>query len=125
GRRAAVAEGENGAADLQPLADRGGRGDDPPRLSARDTFAQRLVVACLHLDRRRGLGDHRVRVLLLLSEERIEERGSPHLMAALAVLEEDMYGLPERVIEDLEDLLVDVGIVRRRGDRIAGVSGAS
>ena len=43
------------------------------------------------------------------AEERIEKAGGPGVEAELTVLEEDVHGLPERVIQDFDQLLVHEG----------------
>ena len=45
--------------------------------------------------------------LLLPAEERIQEAGVADVVAQLPMLEEDVHRLPERVVEDLDQLLVD------------------
>ena len=50
--------------------------------------------------------------LLFLAEKWIEKAGVADIVAQFAMLEEDVHSLPERVIENLDHLLVDERIVR-------------
>ena len=51
--------------------------------------------------------------LLLLPEEWIKKASVADVVAQFAMFEEDVHGFPERVIENLDELLVDERIVRR------------
>ena len=81
----------------------------------RHRVAELRVVGHLHADRRRHVAHAAGRVLLLLAEKRIQKSGCAHVVAQLAVLEEDVHRLPERVIENLDQLLVDERIVAAAG----------
>ena len=64
---------------------------------------------------------HVVGILLLLAEEGVEEAGVARIETELAVLEEDVHGLPQRVVENLDDFLMDERIGRggaRSGNRL-------
>ena len=51
--------------------------------------------------------------LLILTEEWIKKASVADVVAQLAMFEEDVHRFPERVIENLDQLLVDESIVRR------------
>ena len=50
--------------------------------------------------------------LLFLAEKGIKKLRPRHIVAQLAMLEEDVHGLPKRVIEDLDHFLVNEGMLR-------------
>ena len=75
--------------------------------SLRDLCPQLRVFLHLHLYRLRDLVQKSIRVLLLAAQKRIQKCRHPHIVAEFPMLEEDMHRFPERVIENLDQLLVD------------------
>ena len=82
--------------------------------SPRHLVAERRVIGHLHPDRRGDPSTQRRRDLPLTAKKRIEEASVADVVAKLATLEEDVHRLPQRVVQDLENLLVDEGIVGGR-----------
>ena len=84
-------------------------------------LAQPGDLGRLQQDRRADVGEHRVEVALTLGEERIEKAGCPGIVHRLqrpaleepAVLEEDVYELPEQVVGRLGELLVGKRVAAR------------
>jgi hypothetical protein len=118
GGRATVAERQDRAATRQPAADRARRLRDRVALLSCHALPQRRIVGRLCPDRGCHLAKGLVTGLLLAPEKRVEEAGFAHVVAQLAALEEDVHRLPQRVIQDFQNLLVDEGMVDRRADGI-------
>ena len=82
-------------------------------------LAQRVGLLRLHQRRGADVGQHRVEVVLALGQERIQEaRRAGVVRAALGpaleqppVLEEHVHELPQHVVEGLDELLVDEGVL--------------
>ena len=105
-RREPLVDGERRLADALGFA----RAPPAPRSAASSaTFIRIDAATC---------ADQVGRRLLLAAEERIEEPGLADVVAQLAVLEEDVHRLPERVVQDLDQLLVHERILGRRRDRV-------
>src|SRR5271165_2990342 len=81
-------------------------------LLIRQSSSQQGVVMHFHLDRRGHLLEDGGRFLLLVPEKWVEEFGLADILAEFAMLEEDMHGFPERVVENLDQFLVNEGIAR-------------
>ena len=79
-----------------------GGGGDVLGLFGGETAAKRGVVADFHQDRIGDSIDDGRCFLLLRSEEGIEEFAGADVLSELAMLEEDVHGLPKRVIEDFD-----------------------
>src|SRR6202034_2830001 len=84
----------------------------------RDLRAQLGIIANLHQDGRCYFGHNIASSLLFSTEKWIKESGVAHLKAQFAVLEKNVYRLPERVIEDLDHLLVHERVL---GSSIHGI----
>ena len=109
GGRAAVAEDDQLAAAPQPLVDGERRiADRAPLCFARHLCSRSAASSStfIRIDAATCRRQRRPR-LLLRPEERVEEAGLPDVVAQLAVLEEDVNRLPERVVQDLDQLLMD------------------
>ena len=80
---------------------------DPLGLSPA-TFARSAAssAAFIRIDAR-DLGHQSTGVLLLAARGTGRGTGLAHVVAQLAVLEKDVHRLPERVVQDLDQLLVD------------------
>ena len=103
----------------QPLVNRQRRSRRcaPPR--SRATCARRAASSSTFIRIDDGDLAHEVgRRLLLASQERIEKSRLADLVAQLAMLEEDVHRLPERVVQDLDDLLVHERIRSGGRDRV-------
>ena len=87
--------------------------------SSRATRARRCASSCAFGANRCGDLIHDIaHVLLLFAEKRIEESGIADVMPQFAMLEEDVHGFPERVIENLDQFLMDEWILDRRLERV-------
>ena len=84
----------------------------------RDPRAQESVIAHLHLDGGGRFGDNIERFLLRFSEKRIEECSFADVVAQFAMFEKDMHSFPERVVENLNEFLVDERVFRSGGGEI-------
>ena len=118
GGRAAVAEHDQLAAAREPLPDLERSLSDRVGLIARHLLAQRRIVGHFHPDRCGDLGHGVGGRLPIAPEERIEKARFPDVMPQFAALEEDVHRLPQRVVEHLEDFLVDEGILGSRVDPV-------
>ena len=127
GGRATVAEREQLAAGLEAAAQRGCGPVEDRRVAVQRRFPELADLLRLEQDRAAHVVEDGVEIGLLLGEERIEEArgagvvGGP-LRAALeqaAVVEEDVDELPEHVVEGLDQLLADEGVVDV-GDELPG-----
>src|SRR5271170_6726525 len=76
----------------------------------RQSSPQQGVVMHFHLDRCGHLFKDVGRFLLLVPEKWVEEFGWANVLAEFAMLEEDVHGFPERVVENLDQFLMDEGI---------------
>ena len=74
--------------------------------------AQQRVVLRFHADGSSDLRDDVERFLFVFAEEWVEKAGLANVMAQFAVFEEDVHGLPERVVENFDEFLMNEGIVR-------------
>ena len=98
GSGSAVAEYDQLTALCHALVNGARSFDHQLRLFSRHARTELRVLVSFHTN---GIGDlihdplHR---LLLIAEKRIEESGIAYVGAEFAMLEEDMYRLPERVI---------------------------
>ncbi len=70
-------------------------------------FPQPLDVVGFHHDGSRHIVYEALAVLLFIAEERVEKPRRPRVEAELTMLEEDVNGFPERVIQDFNQLLVN------------------
>ena len=87
-------------------------------LLRRQSRPQQRIVMDLHLNRSRNFFDHIGRFLFLLAKKGIQKFRLPHILPQFAMLEEDVHRLPKRVVEDLDEFLVDKRILRGRLKRI-------
>ena len=72
-----------------------------------DALFAKVLVLGLRSDGCGNLIDYIGGRLFLLAQEWVEERGIAHIVAEFIVLEEDVHGFPECVIEDLDQLLMN------------------
>ncbi len=114
-RRPSVAEQDQLSSAIQPFPNGCRRVRDLLRLFAGHLRAKLRIFGDLHFDRCRYLLDHACRLLLLLAEKRIKKSRFANIVAQFAPLEEDVYRFPQRVIQDLDHLLMQESI--RRHDR--------
>src|SRR6185437_2876164 len=119
--RTSIAEDDEFASAGEPFINRMRRAADLLRLLRRYLFAKARVIADFDLDGGGYLRGQIVCLLFLLAEERIEKFRSPHIMAQFTMLEVDVNGLPQRVIEDLNQLLVHESIICWRLQRKRGL----
>jgi hypothetical protein len=61
-------------------------------------------------------------LLFIFTEEWVEKAGFAYVMAQLAMFEEDVHGFPERVVENLDQFLMNKGVVRRGITEIGAAS---
>jgi len=105
------------SAALQTLID-GARGaSDAIGAFPGNTHPQFRVVPRLHQNGSGHLGEHVLRFLFLFPQEGIEKFRFARFMTEFTVLEENMHRLPERVIQDFNQFLMNEGIVRGRFQR--------
>src|SRR6184192_4470828 len=80
--------------------------------------AQLRIVLHLHLDRCCDLAYQIAGLLLFLAEKRVEKSSLSNLLAQLAMFKKDVYGFPQRVVKDLNHLLVKEYIL---GESLDGI----
>src|SRR4029077_17838124 len=113
-----VAENDQLSALTQALVNGARRVDNLFGFITSHASPQIRVFLGLGSDRVRDLLDNVAGVLLLFSEKWVEEPGVADVIAEFAMLEKDVNGLPQRVIQDLHQLLMDERISRRRLQRV-------
>src|SRR6185437_11089479 len=121
GGRTSIAEDDEFASAGKPFINRMRRAADLLGLFRRYLFAKARVIADFDLDGGSYLRGQIFCLLFLLAEERIEKFRSPHIMPQFTMLEVDVNGLPQRVIEDLNQLLVHESIICWRLQRKRGL----
>src|SRR5208283_2874398 len=80
--------------------------------------AQQGVVMHLHLDRSGHVFDNVGCFLFLVSEEWVEKFGLSNVLPQLAVFKKHMHGFPERVVENLDDFLMNEWVLCDRPKRV-------
>ena len=123
GGRSAISKNDQLAAAADALCNRGSGIADLFRFLVRHLRAQLRVVSHFHSDGIGHLGDHVASRLLLAPKKRIEKSGLADVVTQLAMLEEDVHRLPERVIENLDQFLLDEWIGVRRRNRCKNLRG--
>src|ERR1700692_1433543 len=83
-----------------------------------ESTAKGGIVTHLHENGFRNLTFERGRLLLFGSEKRIEEFTLTGVLAELAMLEEDVHGFPECVVEDFNQFLMDERVLERGLQRV-------
>ena len=115
--RAAVAEQDQLAVAGKALVNRSGSGADLFRLFARYLRPQLCVILHFHLDGCRDLRQQIVGVLFFLAKKGIKESRFADVVTQFAMFEKNVNGFPERVIKNLNHLLMHERIVSRGGRR--------
>jgi hypothetical protein len=85
---------------------------------ARHLATQFGVVVHLHQNRARDLRQQVGGSLLFGAQEGIEEPRFAHLVTQFTMLEEDMHGFPQRVVQNLDHLLVHEWVLRGGIERV-------
>src|SRR5271170_163327 len=76
----------------------------------------------LHLDRSGHISDDVGGFLLLVSEKWVEKFRLADVLPQFAMLEEDVHGFPESMVENLDQFLMDEGILSHRFEGIRSFS---